>query len=183
MCGGCTKSSTRRPTGGACCARFLSANARNDYSWVRPNRRLLQQGLYLPGLHLEELGDVVVAVDTFGSVGERELAVFAREVQGVLDAFDCTVTVLYHDTSVCGKQRWRSTDGPLVLEPVGGGGTSHECVFEWLARSDVQPSCLVCLTDLETRFPTQVSYLPVLWAVVRDAGRRPPFGQLVPIGT
>ena len=66
---------------------------------------------------------------------------------------------------------------------MGGGGTSHEYVFEWLARSDVQPSCLVCLTDLETRFPTQIPDLPVLWAVVRDAGRRPPFGQLVPIGT
>ena len=149
---------------------------------MRPNRRLLQQGLYLPGLHSEELGDVVVAVDTFGSVGERELAVFAREVQGVLDAFDCTVTVLYYDTSVCGKQRWRSTDGPLVLEPVGGGGTSHECVFEWLARSDVQPSCVVCLTDLETRFPTHPPDVPVLWAVVGDTARQPPFGQVVQIG-
>ena len=98
---------------------------------MRPNRRLLQQGLYLPGLHSEELGDVVVAVDTFGSVGERELAVFAREVQGVVDAFDCTVTVLYHDTSVCGKQRWRSTDGPLVA----GAPRTSACSSGWPAAT------------------------------------------------
>ena len=162
---------------------FLTANARNDFSWVRPNRRLLPQGLYLPGLHSEELGEVVIAVDTSGSVGERELAVFAREVQGVLDAFDCTVTVLYHDTAVRGEQRWRSTDGPLTLKPVGGGGTSHLCVFERLAECDTPPACVVCLTDLETRFPVHPPDVPVLWAVVGDSAVQPPFGQLVRIGT
>ena len=50
---------------------FVSAHARNDYSWARPNRRFIAQGLYLPGLHSEELGDVVLAVDTSGSIGEQ----------------------------------------------------------------------------------------------------------------
>jgi predicted metal-dependent peptidase len=104
-------------------------------------------------------------------------------VQGVLDAFDCAVTVLYHDTAVRGEQRWRSTDGPLVLEPVGGGGTSHLCVFERLDACDAPPACVVCLTDLETRFPTHPPDVPVLWAVVGDSAAQPPFGQLVRIGT
>jgi predicted metal-dependent peptidase len=162
---------------------FLSSHARNDYSWLRPNRRFLPQGLYLPGLHSEELGEVVIAVDTSGSVNEQQLAVFAQEIQAILEAFTCGVTILYHDAVIQGEQHWHSSDGLLTLDPVGGGGTSHECVFEWLSHSDVQPSCVVCLTDLETRFPQHHPDVPVLWAVIGDTQKQPPFGQRVRIGT
>jgi predicted metal-dependent peptidase len=161
---------------------FLSSHARNDYSWQRPNRRFLPHGLYLPSLHSEELGTVVVAVDTSGSVGERELAIFAAELQGILEAFACHLTILYHDTHVQKEQHWHSSDGPLRLEPVGGGGTSHECVFAWLATIDTNPSCVVCLTDLETCFPNEPPTCPVLWAVIGKNQTQPPFGQRVCIG-
>ena len=158
---------------------FVSSHARNDYSWVRPNRRFLAQGLYLPGLRSEELGDVVLAVDTSGSVGEQLLGVFASEANAVLASFDCTVTVLYHDTDVQKVQTWRSADGPLVLDPVGGGGTSHACVFDWLDRSGLAPACVVCLTDLDTEFPPTPPAVPVLWAVPGKAPCDPPFGRVV----
>ncbi|QEL17652.1 hypothetical protein PX52LOC_04650 [Limnoglobus roseus] len=158
---------------------FVSAAARNDYAWSRPNRRFLWQGLYLPGLASEELGDVVIAVDTSGSVGPAELAVFAGAVEDILSAFACSATVLYHDTEVQGVRAWRSGDGPLVLDPVGGGGTSHACVFDWLDRQGVSPACVVCLTDLETRFPDRPPAVPVLWAVVGGADTPPPFGTTV----
>lgn len=162
---------------------FLTSHARNDYSWMRPNRRFWVQGLYLPGLHSEELGEVVVAIDTSGSVSERDLATFAGEIQSILDAFDCDAVILYHDTVIQREQRWRSSDGPLTLDPLGGGGTSHACVFDWLDRSEVLPSCVVCLTDLETQFPSSSPDLPVLWAVIGDTNIRPPFGQCVRIGS
>ncbi|QEL16852.1 vWA domain-containing protein [Limnoglobus roseus] len=158
---------------------FVSATASNDYAWSRPNRRFLWQGLYLPGLRSEELGDVVIAVDTSGSVGPAELAVFAGAVDEILSAFDCAATVLYHDTAVQGVQTWRSGDGPLVLAPVGGGGTAHECVFDWVDRQGMSPACVVCLTDLETRFPDRPPGVPVLWAVVGDTPSQPPFGTRV----
>ena len=50
---------------------FVAAAACNDYSWSRPNRRFVWQGLYLPGLHSEDIGEVVIAIDTSGSVGDR----------------------------------------------------------------------------------------------------------------
>ncbi len=162
---------------------FVSAQARNDYSWSRPNRRFLWQGLYLPGLHSEELGDVVIAIDTSGSVGARELGVFATEVNGILDAFDCSVTVLYHDTDVQNVQTWQTGAGPLELDPVGGGGTSHACVFEWLTQSGLSPSCVVCLTDLHTEFPDRTPVTPVLWAVVGGNPSEPPFGRRVTVGS
>lgn len=158
---------------------FVSSHSRNDFSWSRPNRRFIAQGLYLPGLHSDELGDVVLAVDTSGSIGKRELDMFANEVNAVLSAFDCTAVVLYHDSEVCGVQEWRSADGPLVLEPKGGGGTSHVCVFDWLTKEGRSPACVVALTDLDTELPPDPG-VPVLWAVVGEESAAP-FGRVVRI--
>jgi predicted metal-dependent peptidase len=158
---------------------FVASNAKNDYSWARPNRRFLAQGLYLPGLHSEELGDVVLAIDTSGSIGEQVLGLFAAEANAILGSYDCSVTVLYHDTEVQKVQTWHSADGPLVLEPVGGGGTSHACVFDWIIQTGISPACVICLTDLETEFPAHVPAVSVLWAVPGQVPGDPPFGRVV----
>jgi len=160
---------------------FVSAHARNDYSWSRPNRRFIAQGLYLPGMHSEELGDVILAVDTSGSIGARMLGIFAEEANAVLASYDCSVTVLYHDTDVQKVQTWRSSDGPLILDAVGGGGTSHVCVFDWIAQASDRPACVICLTDLETEFPSVLPDVPVLWAVTGGQLSAAPFGRVIPL--
>jgi predicted metal-dependent peptidase len=160
---------------------FISRFARNDYSWTHPNRRFIHQGLYLPGLRSEELGDVVLAVDTSGSIGRGELNRFAAEAEGILQAYECTLTILYHDASIQHVQTWGPTDGPLVLEPKGGGGTDHRPVFEWIAEQGVDPACLVCLTDLESSFPQEPPTYPVLWATVGAGNANAPFGTQVEV--
>jgi predicted metal-dependent peptidase len=160
---------------------FITCHARNDHSWSPPSRRFVHQGLYLPGLRSEELGEVVLAVDTSGSIGPGELARFAAEAEGILEAFDCTLIVLYHDAEVQKVQRWSRSDGALILEPVGGGGTSHRCVFDWVEREGAEPSCLICLTDLHTEFPDLAPATPVLWAVVGGNPSPPPFGLRVAV--
>jgi predicted metal-dependent peptidase len=158
---------------------FVSASARNDYSWARPSRRFLARGLYLPGLRSEELGDVVVAVDTSGAIGPAELGVFASELDDLLAAFDCTATIVSHDAVVQKVDHWQPADGPFVLDPVGGGGTDHRCVFDWLDQSGHSPTCIICLTDLDTTFPDIPPASPVLWAVVGSSTAEPPFGRRV----
>jgi predicted metal-dependent peptidase len=160
---------------------FIARHAHNDYRWFPPNRRFVHRGLYLPGLRSEELGDLVVAVDTSGSIGGPMLARFAAEVQGMLEAFDATLTVLYHDARVQHVQTWRSSDGPLVLEPRGGGGTDHAPVFGWVERNGIEPGALVCLTDLHTRFPARAPGYPTLWCAVNNAQAQAPFGQVLTI--
>jgi predicted metal-dependent peptidase len=159
---------------------FISRYAKNDYSWARPNRRFISQGLYLPGLRSEELGDLVVAVDTSGSIGGPILDKFAGELQGMLAAYEVAITILYHDSAICHTQTWKSSDGPLVLEPKGGGGTSHRPVFDWIEQSGMDPSCLVCLTDMYSEFPESGPAFPTLWCSIVP-GMKAPFGQLVEI--
>jgi hypothetical protein len=72
-----------------------------------------------------------------------------RPTRRLLDAYDCSLTVLFHDVVVRHVPRWEPSDGPLVLEPKGGG-TSHACGFDWLAEHGDPPTCVVRLSDLYT---------------------------------
>jgi predicted metal-dependent peptidase len=161
---------------------FVNSHAKNDYAWVPPNRRFVHMGLYLPSLHSDELGDVVVTCDCSGSIGEDDLAHFAAEIEEIASVGQCNVTVLYHDSRVLKVQEWEPTDGPLKLTPVGGGGTDHRPVFEWIDRQPLlhqTPTCVVCLTDLASRFPNRVPGYPVLWAT--DSSKQGPFGRTIRI--
>jgi predicted metal-dependent peptidase len=166
---------------------FISKQAKDEHRWSRPNRRFLQQGVYLPSLRSDELGDVIVTVDCSGSIGQRELDVFAGELRGILETFGCTLTVLHHDIPVTHVQRWEPTDGPLRLKPHGGGGTSHVPVFEWIRENAAEGTpCVVAFTDLYTEFPAKTPHLPVLWAVCGGGSAyhkrpEPPFGRVVEI--
>lgn len=164
---------------------FVTRQARNEHSYQRPNRRYMQQGVILPSLRGEDLGDVIVTVDCSGSIGQRELDTFAGELQGIVDTYQCKVTILYHDVPVTHVQHWEPSDGPLKLTPHGGGGTSHCPVFRYIEErlTDDDAPCVVCFTDLYTDFPETAPRLPVLWAVYANSDPNPhvPFGQVVKI--
>lgn len=162
---------------------FLSRalTARDDYSWSAPNRRYIAQGIYLPSLRSEALGEVVIAVDTSGSISADTLAAFAGELNGILECQPCRVSVVYCDAAVQRVQEWEPIDGPLTLDAVGGGGTSHRPVWEWLRTSGADPAAVVCLTDGETDFGDEPG-VPVLWALTPGSSARPPFGSVLRIG-
>lgn len=161
--------------------RFITMTARNDYSWSHPNRRFVGQGVYLPSARSEDCGTIVCCVDTSGSIGPDELGMFAQEMEGILQSVNARLKIYYHDVEVAGEADWSSNDGPLKLEPVGGGGTSHVPVFNKIAEGDDEPpSCVVCLTDGYTDYPDEATVgLPVLWAMTSE--QVAPFGQTVKI--
>ena len=158
--------------------RFVQTTARNDYRWFPPNRRYVAMGLYLPSLRSEQLGPVVIAVDTSGSISEDIVAAFSAEISAILE--DCrpeAVHVLYCDTQIAGTVALFPDDLPLDLKPAGGGGTDFRPPFAWVEERDLTPACLVYLTDLVSRhFPAPPAY-PVLWASTTD--RTAPFGETV----
>lgn len=158
---------------------FVRSFSRNDYSWSPPNRRFVHQGLYLPSLRSEELGDVMIAVDTSGSIGQEMLDRFAAEVTGILEAYDCKVTVVYCDCAINGVETWQSSDGPMKLTPKGGGGTDHKPVWEWAAKEGYIPTCCVALTDNYTDHGEDPGY-PVLWAITGDHDEVP-WGRVVSV--
>jgi predicted metal-dependent peptidase len=150
-----------------------------DYSWLRPNRRHIWQGLYLPGVIREGVGEVVIAVDCSGSVNARQLSLFEAEIQSILEGQRPElVRVLYFDTLVHKVDIFQAGQ-PITLSPVGGGGTDFRPCFEWIEENAARPDMVVFLTDLYGTVPTERPPYDVIWA--STGAREAPFGRLVPM--
>lgn len=159
--------------------RFLLSRTVNDYSWSPPNRRHVHQGLYLPSPRSQQLGDVVLAIDTSGSVGDALLRAFCAELAAILDACDTRLLVFFCDAAASAPVILTRHDPPLALFPAGGGGTDYRPVFAAVEAAGLRPACLLYCTDLECdRYPDEPSY-PVLWVAPESARNRPPFGDVL----
>ncbi len=150
-----------------------------DFSWIRPNRRHIWSGLYLPGITTEGVGEIAIAVDCSGSVSPRQLGLFEAEIKSIM-AGQCPrlVHVIYFDAVVQQVQTYQ-TGQVISLAPIGGGGTDFRPCFDWLKGRGITPQTLVFLTDLCGTFPCEAPPYPVIWASTET--RRAPFGQVVPL--
>ena len=159
--------------------RLWSDTIPADYSWMRPNRRHVWAGLYLPGVMRDGVGEIAIAVDCSGSVNARQLGLFEAEVRSILEGQrPQRVHVLYFDSEVQKVETYEAGQ-PVHLDPVGGGGTDFGPCFDWLEQHGIRPQTLVFLTDLWGTFPDAAPEYPVLWA---STGRRhAPFGSVIPM--
>jgi len=95
--------------------RLWSETTPSDYSWMRPNRRHIWAGLYLPGVIREGVGEIAIAVDCSGSVNARQLRLFEAEIRSILEGQrPQRAHVLYFDAMVhkvetyeAGQPGWR----------------------------------------------------------------------------
>jgi predicted metal-dependent peptidase len=158
---------------------FVAATTISDYRWTPPNRRHIGAGLYLPSVERSGVGEIVIGVDTSGSIGKDELEQFAGEITAISDEVQPeAIHVVYCDAAVQSAQQFGPSE-PIILEPKGGGGTDFRPVFEWVDQNDLRPACLIYLTDLCCySYPLEPDY-PVLWAT--DSGGTAPFGDTIQI--
>jgi predicted metal-dependent peptidase len=158
---------------------FVAATNPSDYRWTPPNRRFVSSGLYLPSVERSGIGEIVVVVDTSGSIGSKELEQFAGEITAISDeAQPELIRVIYCDAAVQAIEEFGPPD-PIQLSPKGGGGTDFVPPFRWVEENGTAPKCLIYLTDLCcSSFPAPPDY-PVLW--VTDSHKTAPFGETVRI--
>ena len=151
--------------------RFMQAFVSSDYSWKRPNRRFVGQGLYLPGLDkIPSMGEVVIGVDTSGSIGQRELAVFSAHVSRIIEqCIPEKVHVVYCDSEVAHTEEFTADQYPITLQPHGGGGTNMIRVWEWQEEHAPDAQCLVLLTDGYTPWPDAVTTPSVVLSTTDQA--------------
>jgi predicted metal-dependent peptidase len=158
----------------AALAQHLAQTAREDYSWLRPSRR--EGPAMLPSLR-SRAGDIVIAIDTSGSVGDDDLARFAGEINALKGTLGVRTTLLACDSALAAAGPWVAEPWePLRLPPrlAGGGGTDFRPVFDWVAQQGMRPDALVYFTDACGTFPASPPEYPVLWLV---KGRAPvPWG-------
>lgn len=150
----------------------------DDLDPRRPHRRWLGEGVLLPGRSGERVPEVVVALDTSGSMGADQLRAACAELRGIAGAAarlhlvvaDAAVQeVLTEETLEPWLRRGRAR---------GGGGTDHRPVFDWMQRQRIRPDLFVGITDLHTELPPRRPPYPVIWLCPPNAGTAP-WGQKV----
>jgi predicted metal-dependent peptidase len=158
--------------------QFIAQTAPSDFTWSRPNKRTLSQGIYLPGVKKEGIGELVFSIDASGSIGKRELTEFVSEISYVQqDLKPEKITLVSHDTRCHLLGEYTPGDDITFDRIRGGGGTDFRCVFDWIAEQGVQPRALVMLTDLYGSFPKYDPGYPVLW--ISTTRQIAPFGETV----
>ena len=157
--------------------KFLEKCKSDQRTWSKFNRRFLAQGIYLPSVSGESLGEIAFAVDCSGSITQEVIDQFAAEILSAKEDGNPTkIHVVYFDSEVSHYESY-GRDDDLDIKPHGGGGTAFSPVFEYFAEHDINPVACVFLTDLCcSDFGDQPDY-PVLW-VSTDEGTAP-FGEVV----
>lgn len=152
---------------------FLSSvfAGRDDSTWRRPNRRWLAQNIYLPSAVSETMGSLVIAVDTSGSIGEKELASFLSEICGLCESTQPEALHLLSVDAEVQEHRLYSRDDFSTLRNVtsfkGGGGTDMRTIFDYVSKNNINAEAIVILTDGYTPYPDSVS-VPTLWVMTTD---------------
>lgn len=146
-------------------ARYMTAVARNDYNYSRPSKR--EGSAILPSLRSNQV-DVVVVLDSSGSISTAEMDEFFSEVDAIKGQVCARITLhaCDHQLDSGGPweyESWEKFGLPKKLS--GGGGTRFQPVFEWLEHEGRRPDLLVYFTDAEGEFPQQEAPFPVLWLV------------------
>jgi len=158
----------------------------SDYStYARPNRRLMSQGIVMPSGISEQVGELVIAIDTSGSIGQSELTTFLSEVKGVCDTVKPNkVRLLYWGCSVVGDESYDMHELDNLVtstKPKGGGGTDVTCVTEYMAKKSIKPQAAIVLTDGYLYAGWGEWTCPVLWAVLDNKHALPDVGKAVHI--
>ncbi|MHA1569260.1 MAG: vWA domain-containing protein [Alphaproteobacteria bacterium] len=159
-------------------ARYMTSIARDDYSYTRPSSRRGDPAIY-PSLRSAQL-DVVVALDTSGSISAAEMQEFVSEIDSVKGQMRARILLHACDSELAGKgpwtyEPWEDFEKPADLQ--GGGGTSFVPIFEWAVRLDRQPDLLIYFTDAEGEFPKVEPEFPVIWLV--KGKNKVPWGQRI----
>jgi len=165
---------------------FISTTcAGNDFStWSRPNRKFISTGVYMPSGISQSVGELVVAVDTSASIGQRELTTFLSEIKSVCDNVrPDRIRLLYWDTKVCADETYNLTETDTLVQstkPAGGGGTDVSCVSEYMTEHKINPQAVIVFTDGYV-FDWGTWTCPILWAIYDFERAKPDCGKVVHI--
>jgi predicted metal-dependent peptidase len=154
------------------------------YNWRRPDRRMIVRDMYAPGRSGFGAGDVVVAADTSGSIGEKELDMFMAEISGILtDVRPKRLFLLWCDAKVHRVDELTDPDDLNVIRckgAPGGGGTDFRPVFSEIDKLSIEPDALVYLTDGMGTFPHVAPSYPVIWGNIYPMSKYP-WGDVVDV--
>ena len=171
---------------------FITETCRgnDDSTWRQPSRRHLAMGMLRPSGITERVGELVIAIDTSGSIGQHELTKCLSEIKGVCDTVKPeSVRILYWDTKVCSDEVYGDVPGACgsleqltqTTKPKGGGGTNVQCVPDYIQKNNINAQAVIVLTDGYLGGDWGVWTMPLLWGILDNKSAKPTTGKTLHI--
>lgn len=157
--------------------RFVGKASNNDFSMEIPDKRFAEDDLFVETLYDESVGDVVFAVDTSGSIPNGLLEKFSSEAEDVLATVRPNKLWFVQCDSKIHECTAYSPGDKVTSTLKGRGGTNFRPVFDLIKTKQLQPECVVYLTDGMGSFPDKQPCYPVLW--LDYGGTKYPWGEVV----
>jgi predicted metal-dependent peptidase len=146
----------------------LESTIKSDFTWLRSSRRGWHMDAVMPGMKLDPMIDIVVAIDASGSMDNDQLQDILSEIQGIMESFPAfRVTIMTFDTEVYNVKQYDSdsADNMLDYEVQGGGGTDFDCVWHYLKKEEIEPKRLVMFTDGHCYTWGDPNYCDTVWII------------------
>jgi len=150
-----------------------SIKGNDEYTWRKFNKRMMANDIYLPSMENETIGELVIAIDTSASIGQKELTEFATEVVSICDTVTPDrIRLLWWDYEVAKEQVFNQDSYQNIkdlLKPDGGGGTRVSCVSEYMVKHKIEPQACIVFTDgyVENDISWDIQS-PTLWVVTEN---------------
>ena len=154
---------------------------RNDYSFMRPNRKGWHMNAVLPGTNFAETIDICVALDMSGSIGDEQAKDFLSEIKGIIEEYkDFKLKLWCFDTAVYNEEDFDSynADDFPNYEIAGGGGTDFDVNWAYMKDREITPKKFIMFTD---GYPWQSwgdpDYCDTVFIIHGNNTIVPPFGE------
>lgn len=156
--------------------------SKDKSSWRKPHRRYISQDIYMPSMIGESVGDIVVGVDTSGSIGQEEINLFLSEIVSICeDVTPKSVVLVYWDHRISRVEQYKEGEYQRLkgtTKPSGGGGTTVGCLNKYIRDEKLKPETTIIFTDgyVENDWGG-VWPCPTLWVVTSD--KKSPHGKTI----
>lgn len=163
--------------------KYLTRTIPHDYSYARPSKRSFSTGVYMPIMRKECI-EIVVSLDTSGSIQGQELKDFMSEINGIAKSFNnLSMKLIVCDSEIKDVYDVGNGDSDDIskLRIRGGGGTSHKPIYNYVNENLPNTKLLVNFTDGYTDLNDLDESINTLWVLCKNGidEDRIPFGEVI----
>ena len=144
---------------------WLSKRSRNGWDSPFNNAIFQTTGLIAAGRRTRNAGEIVLVLDTSGSIGQRTYDRFLSEAQAVLDDLKPDKVHLLSVSHVVADAVSLEAGDIVPASLKGGGGTKFKPAFDWVAEHAQDVDVMVYLTDGYSSDLSEITHVdfPLLW--------------------
>jgi predicted metal-dependent peptidase len=158
--------------------KYINDTIKDDWSWARPNRRV--QEVYLPSLSGESgtLGHINVYIDNSGSVTDRQVANFIREIEAIHKSMSPrSTTISFFSNHITNSYKIGETWDISKIDPYTTGGTDIAPVIGDIIEK--KPAVSIVFTDGYFDDYSDRTKLPIIWCIFDNSCCRLKHGKII----